>query len=280
MIKNKMKSLLANDNGSALVFVVMVLFVSVVLGTSILSVNSAENMETIRQDHSLHAYYLAKSGAEAMAKTIVDNSKSMTSANFQTFLNTIKDQKSGKTYVGSDGGYFEVEIVSDADKGLGVVSTGTMRQESETVTVWLTGGSQSLSSEIDFAVFSDTKITMEGSCGIVGDTYSNVDDPSNITALWNNKFYGNLYVTGSGTKNWNSVKNQISGSSYKLYTDSPTKTFTMPEFPTFPTLTNKGNFSTNSWQEFHIQANNYYPNITVSGSATLYIDTNNQDYRS
>lgn len=274
----RMKRMLGNQRGAALVFTMMTLMVLLILGVALLSVNAADNKESIHQDDNLQAYYLAKSGAMAMGKGIINQASLLSAGDFQTYLNSITDKTSDATYIGSSGGYFKVKVVNDASKGLGVVSTGTMRSVSKTVTVWLTKGSEPLSALIDCAAFADSSISMSGSAGITGDTYTNIDNPSSINPGGNAPTYfnGNLYVSGSDGSNWDAVKKHLS-SGKTLKPNNPKYTFPMPEFPEIPELPNKGNFSTDTYQVFHIQANCYYPNITVSGSALLYIDTNNQD---
>lgn len=282
-MKIKIKKLIQNQRGAALIFALMTLSVLLIVGTAFLSVNAADNRESIRQDDSLQAYYLAKSGATAMGTGIIDKSNSMSAGDFQTYLNAITNKTSDPTYIGASGGYFKVKVVNDASKGLGIISTGTMGNISKTVTVWMKKTTQSpvtvIEDEmpIDIAAIIDSGIDMSGSCGIYGSTYTNIDNPSNIKAKWDNKFYGDVFVSGSGTLNWSSVTSQIAGSGKKLYTDCPKFNFDLPQFPEFPELENKGDFSTNGWQTFHIAPNYYYPNITVQGSATLYIDTNNED---
>ncbi len=281
MIIKKMKKLIKNQRGATLIFVLMTFFVLLILGTGLLTVNSADNTESNRQDDNLQAYYLAKSGAMAMGTGIINKSKMMSEGDFQTYLNSIINITSESTYIGSSGGYFNVKVVNDAAKGLGVISTGTMGNISKTVTVWLISA-QSSATSIDYALFANSKIEMTGSVSINGDTHTNIDIPivskkkDNIICTGTSLFNGNFYASGSSAQDWSVVTDNLSTGS-KLYTDQTKLTFSMPQFPAFPTFTNKGDFSTNGWQEFHMDANYYYPNITVKGSATLFIDTNNKD---
>ncbi len=59
-----------NERGSALAFVIMVMAVLMVLGTSLLVVSMAEARQSIRQENNTQAHYTARTGAEVLASMI------------------------------------------------------------------------------------------------------------------------------------------------------------------------------------------------------------------
>ena len=275
MEKNKIKKILTNQEGSTLIFALVVLTVMMIIGGALTVVSSADNTESIRQNNGAQAYYLAKSGAVAMGTNIVDNSTSMGASEFQTYLNSIIGHTSDKTYIGPDGGYFQVEITSDETKGLGVISTGTYKNVSRTVTVWLTGSGTS-SATITCAAFADSNIELSGSGTITGDTYTNIEDPSSIKATGGSAFNGDVFVSGSSTENWTKVEKYIDDGG-EIIPESPKQSYTLPEFPTFPSLPSGGNITTNGWQPTYSDPNYHYGNVTVQGSGSWVINTGNQD---
>jgi Tfp pilus assembly protein PilX len=107
----KIKKLLNNQSGSALIFVIITLTVTIILGTALMSLNVADITESSRQSDSLQAYYLAKSGAVSMGTKIIENSESMSTSEFEDFLSSIVNQTSDKTEIAEADGYFQVDCI-------------------------------------------------------------------------------------------------------------------------------------------------------------------------
>lgn len=63
---------LKNQNGSALPLVLVIVLILGILGTTLLFLNSTEAQQIIREEKRAQAYYIAKSGAEAMAEYIIN----------------------------------------------------------------------------------------------------------------------------------------------------------------------------------------------------------------
>jgi hypothetical protein len=128
-----------------------------------------------------------------MGTKIIENSESMSTSEFEDFLSSIVNQTSDKTEIAEADGYFQVTVLDDTTKGLGVRSTGTVGDVSRTVTVWLTG-SESTLPVFDFAAFANQYVFLTGGGHIYGVVYSNIDDPSQFLLQISGIFYHGRFV--------------------------------------------------------------------------------------
>ena len=88
----------ADQRGSVLVVVLLALLTLSIMGTSLSSLTVNDNLHAVRQQRSNEAYYIARSGAEAVAEVLL--------ADVQNIANYI-----GQTTTGELGsGWFEAEV--------------------------------------------------------------------------------------------------------------------------------------------------------------------------
>lgn len=64
---------LKNQNGSALPLVLVTMLVLSILGSTLLLLNTTETRQVAREEKRVQAYYIARSGAEAIAEYIIIN---------------------------------------------------------------------------------------------------------------------------------------------------------------------------------------------------------------
>lgn len=131
-----------NNKGAALALVIMLMGVLSVLGITMLTISLAENKQAIYQVNKTQAYYLARSGAEAVAEHIIESSSS----------DDIMDKTSKPTQLGN--GTFKVSVTKE-DEDIVIKSTGEVHKVNQDVTLVLTpeqtGGAPLPPADIDTA---------------------------------------------------------------------------------------------------------------------------------
>ncbi len=132
------KKYINNQKGMTLPLVITVFMVAMILGASVVTMSGSDNMLSIHQDHKTQAYYLAKSGAETMAKYIIDKSTSDSFIVTSQFLDSISNKTS--TAAGVENGSIVIQTVKRTESGqdkLDLISTATYGNASETVILTL-----------------------------------------------------------------------------------------------------------------------------------------------
>lgn len=123
-----------NENGVALIAVVLVMAVSVILGTAVLSFALSDTRLAENQEHHLQAEYIARAGADAAAQYVQNHPSEFPTGGF--IDRTFTDPSLGE-------GSFSATISHPFQGGVLVTSTGTAAGASATVTLSLTKGSYS-----------------------------------------------------------------------------------------------------------------------------------------
>ncbi|AZN43347.1 hypothetical protein [Paenibacillus albus] len=170
--------MLRNERGIALPLVIMIATVLIILGVSLISVSANGMKREDYQEKKLQAYYLAKSGANAIADYII---KTYNYQTIQTDMATLNSQiknvnvrldplDSTRT--------FNVEVKPDPVSGttqkLQIISTGKVNnvQEKTTLILEMTTGF-SFGSE---TVVVANKITGNGNTKVIGDVATNLSN--------------------------------------------------------------------------------------------------------
>ena len=207
---NKIKYLLSNQKGMALITTLIFVFVLVSFGVALLTMTSNDSKLSTLQKESTRAFYLAETGIE----------KSLWYINFSPDNNLGLDWRteeypSDNNYhedVGSSDEYFKVWVTTDTedpDDGeatiIKFVSTGTVdkggeyNKGSRSIEVKLIKGiAQSDSLSYNYAILTDQDMTINGNIYINGDIHSNEDitvagttfDLTNGTASASGDIYG------------------------------------------------------------------------------------------
>lgn len=128
-------------------------------------------------------------------------------------------------------------------------------------------------------IFSNGDITLSGSARINGTTGTNSTAANSVNFAWSTLVDGDFYV-GPGA-DYNSVINSagwgrtpednITGTISNL---PAARTYPLPTYPEFPTLTDRGSFST-PWTpsgQYLIEEDGYYTSISATSNRTITID--------
>ena len=244
-----------NQRGSVLVLVLVAAAALLTLGVTLSSVAFSDQSQAIRQQKNNEAYYIARSGAEAVEAVLLNDQQNINSYIGRTTMSELGN------------GNFEVEV---ADGGSGVIlinSTGYSGKYSETVTLSLVSGDSGepgefLLPDFDMAVFASSKINLNsGSPVIKGDVATNTISEG---VLLNNaggyRVEGDLYIGKEGKAEIvvPNYPHKISGSIYELDLE---RLYPLPEFPEHPAeLTFRGAYSTRATSGT-ITEDGYYPDF-------------------
>jgi len=268
----------------------IILLVFSVYGISLLNMSVSDVKHAKLQEDKTQAYYLARSGAEALSSYIVNNLDNLTQEEREAFINSIHNKISSPTRLSpSDRGYFEVRLTK-AEEYLTIQSTGVIEGSNvrETVTLNIQrevteggGGSTNPLPSFDMAFYAtahgsqgNPAIKMTGSTSIWGSVGTNTTGKNSIQMDWSNEIVnGKLYI-GPGADPNTVVQTprgnpliQIQGGIENI---TEVREYPMPEFPSFPEdLPSKGSFTT--------PKNNVFYYISQDGEYDLIEATSNRD---
>lgn len=165
LLKNKIK-LISGEKGLALPLVIIVMVVLFILGTALLQYATTEAVQVAQSEKRMQAYYLARSGAEAMAEHLIEDP-------------SLVSQYIGETGVGSipnSGGDFTVLVEEDADGNIRIVSTGSVDDSNERLVLTLQLEGADLEGIFNSAIYSNpaegTQLDISSFQAITGDIRS------------------------------------------------------------------------------------------------------------
>ncbi len=121
-----------SERGSALLMTIVVTIIVLFLGSSLGLLAMVETRMASREEASMQAYYLARSGADAMAQAIISDPALLDDPTIQT------EDFSDPVSLG-DAGEFQVRVIQ-SDGLLRVRSKGTVRDQQRMVELTLSGG--------------------------------------------------------------------------------------------------------------------------------------------
>ena len=129
-------NLIKNQRGMALVTVLIIASILTILGITIWHYSTRDVMGAERAESKMQAYYLAKSGAEALAQYITTNPDNIHMSKFIDSL--IAAPESRPVELGGDiPGNFQVKVRRDDSNSLIISSTGTVDNVKATVQLTL-----------------------------------------------------------------------------------------------------------------------------------------------
>ncbi len=288
---------LRNERGGALPIVLIILVVFSIYGVSLLSISVADSKHANFQEDRTQAYYLARSGAEALSSYIVNNLENLTQEEREAFIDSIDNKTSSPTKLNpADGGYFEVRLVK-SEAELTIYATGVIEDSNirETVTLKLLrevipGETPDPIPTFDMAFFatasgtqSNPAIKMSGSTTIKGSVGTNTTGDRSIQLAWSNYMRDGVLYIGPDAD-----PNSVVQGPQKLTTHIPSgvqslaevREYPMPVFPEFPTgLPPRGDLRT-VWIEgefYPIYNDGYYNEIAGIEGRTITIDLGGGD---
>lgn len=267
--------MLKNRKGSALVSVIIIfsvlLTLCIPLGTSIIT----EAKQSVRQEKRTQAYYIARSGAAAYAKSLI----SMTpeeSARFNalTFPLHTDPQSFG-------GGTFKITITEDSNhlyiESQGKVANGTnadgsVKYDTDAVSLVLNKVKSSIP-VIDTAVYGLDQVSIEAD--VTGNIGTNSTKANAVTYGWGT-IIGTVNIPVGGDPNI--IVTGPSGKRPPVSATGSIRNYPIPVMPDFPEgLPNMGSISIRNTPGSPISGSGYYDSITISRNATLTIDTGSDD---
>lgn len=260
---------LGNRRGSILVTVLAVVAVITVLGAVLGGAALNDQKQAKRQQKNNEAFYLARSGAEAVAAMLLKEQ------------DKIGDYIGQTTEASLGSGRFSVTVGEGENGEILITSTGFSGDWSEKITLSLVndGSSGFRLPVLDMAVFSHGEIACgapSGSPNISGKVGTNTVLPGGVKVGngGGDRITGDLYIGpgGNPTSVVPNNRNKIVGSIFQLDEE---RTYPMPEFPDFPSnLSAGGNYETtwNQAEYWEIAGNKHYGTVTVNSNRNLHID--------
>jgi len=265
---------MGNQKGLAMPLVLAVIFILSLLGTALWQYSTTDLKQVTMDDQRKQAYYLARSGADAVAEFIVKNPLNWTDQAMTDYLNTLSNAPhSQPTNLGS--GSFIVKVTYDVANHLTtILSTGTVGTINQTATLvinqsTIAGQAGSSTPVFDMAVFTTGSRTIINA-PVTGDIGSNGD----VSLGWG--------VKGQGMKGNISVPNghnvtvpawsNLYGDGYGPKILDQPRQYILPQFPSFPDLPAASDISLSGRNSYTITSDGKYSNITIASNTTLKID--------
>ncbi len=237
-----------------------------VLGTALAGSGVTDVVHARRQESKTAAYYLARSGAQAVASYLINNPEEL-----PDIIDREPDEGTG--YL--DGGKFEV-AVTDEGGLIRIESTGYSGNFSETVVLTLVpGGGAPL---LDTAVFALEGFELTGSSKIIGNCGTNSVLSKSVVFGSSADVEGNLNI-GPGGDRHTVIQgprglDHVSGNVDWL---DEIREYPLPPFPEFPeNLPNEGNFYAlwNPSPPYYISQDGQYNELTVKSELIIDIPDN------
>ncbi|MEI6602839.1 MAG: pilus assembly PilX N-terminal domain-containing protein [Clostridia bacterium] len=229
------RKLIHNRNGIVLPLVLVIAAVLGILVLTVITLSYSDNMNSANHQDNTQAYYLARSGADALGTYIVDQSKILSPIGFDNLISNMQNHPSEKTYLATgDKGYFEISVVRSGVK-IYVTATGTVNNSQKEVTLVIAQSSENFFQGFDHALFVGNNLTFTGSTRVLGSVMSNFNASNqlNFDSSGGQYISGDLYVTNSqlAKSSFNYGTTKIQGNVLPLPEQS---VFTLPPFPVYP----------------------------------------------
>lgn len=180
---NKIKNLLSNQKGMALITTLIFVFVLVTFGVALLTMTSNDSRLSTLQKESTRAFYLAETGIEKALWYINFSPENTAGLDWRRIPEVDEPYNDGTAEE-----YFQVWVTTDEEDDddeatvIKFVSTGTVNKGGEynkgsrSIEVKLIKGiAQSDSLSYNFAILTDKDMTINGNIYVNGDIHSNED---------------------------------------------------------------------------------------------------------
>lgn len=277
-----MRKLLQNTKGSTLTIVLTVLVVVIIFSVTALTIGSASIKQAGNQELRLQAYYLARSGAHAVAAHIIKKADSSTDAVMNTFLSNLITTGTSDAFKldPADTGEIKVTVTKPSDTVILVSSTATVGSTTQTVAVDILV-EKAAGEPFSKAVYSMGQMKLNGTvegpvAGLSNVELGNSTDISGTVYFPSGAILSTPvnYDINKKLKGIPPISNDVDSFSY-----SP---IDFPLFPTYQSPANKlGAINKEDWVgETIINKNGYYQDgISVSGLPLVIDKTGNRVIR-
>lgn len=266
-------NIIKNQRGLALVTVLIIVSILTILGTIIWYYSTRDVLVASRTEKRMQAYYLARSGAEAVAQYIVTNPDNIDMTKYVESL--INAPESDPVKLDGDvPGSFRVQLVREG-KNLIIKSTGQVDEISQTAQLTI---EERISTPIlDMALFSAGSIRLKPSAKIIGDVVTNSTELHSIELGWGTYIQGKLSIGPNG--DIGSVI-KTADDDLKVFVHGPIetqdtfRTFELPVFPEFPNSLPKRGYLDAGWNPpspHNIHNDGDYSGINVTNKLIIHI---------
>lgn len=265
-----------SEQGSAFLLTIIITVILLFVGSALGVLSMVERNQGQQEVYNLQAYYLARSGADAVAQGIIDNREV-----FDSLINNSKPSIELETIHFENGGTASIEVCVNCDE-LTVISTGTFKGSTHTVELTMKKSMQDF--EFKEAVFaanegssSKPAIEMSGGAKIKGDVATNSEGEGSVKFFGGTKIDGNLQVgPDANAEDVVEVNNYGKGVVGEV-TNLPSKiVYPAPVFPEFPEdLSDRGVFDTPTQRDYLIDEDGRYDIIHTSSNRKLQFDLKN-----
>jgi hypothetical protein len=247
-----------------------------ILGGTLSTAALSDQRQAIRQQKNNEAYYIARSGAEAVGAVLLANQENMSE-----YIGKTTESELGS------GRYF-IEVLQENDGELILIrSTGYSGKYSETMTLTLlksteneSEGSGAYFPIFDMGVFSNGPIELAGSGKVIGNAGTNSTETGAVNFDWDTSV-GHIYIgVGGDTGNvikipdWSQQTHYLGASNLEQERIYPVPVF--PEFPKglpqYNDIIGKGDK-----KDYLINEPGKYDKISIEGSCKLTIDVGSEN---
>ena len=264
-----------DEQGSTLLLTMVVMLVLLLLGGTLSLYSMTNARQAQLAEYDLQAYYLARSGADALAQAIIKEPDRLEGIMGSGISEPVE--------LGDGQGIFTVEVLQE-DSNIKIVSTGVVGGITRHVGLTLKLLRENEIPDFTNAIVarglgssSHPSVQVSGSGKIRGRVVTNTVDQHSVLLSGNSRIKGDL-VVGPVDNPWNVLKTDGSGmlegsiESLENFVSYPAISF--PDFPN--DLPKRENFST-PWiegEDYRISEDGHYDKINVTSSRTLKIDLN------
>lgn len=227
---NPMKELLKSQRGLSLPMVLMILVILALFSTVIISLGTTDTLHASKQSQKLQAYYLARSGADAVASYFVNNPDKLNSSELKAKIDAIvaSGESSEFKLSPSDRGSIKVKVERDGNNLL-ITSTASLDGIEEVVILRVDMDS-SLASPLDKAIYATGDIRIESI--VIGD----VAALGKVQKEGDGKIMdGEIYIRPGASP---AVVEGFTNAIVELTDTFDFPEFPFPDFPVCPTLSN------------------------------------------
>lgn len=282
-LKSKLIPVIRDDKGLALLFS-LVFCLILLLGGVVFLKYYVSGAQLVANNHrSIQAYYLARAGAAATSAWMIDAAED---ADSLIGTETTAGSAMGPGEIARIKVYYKDPAEPYQQDGVVIESTGSVDGMERQAVLTLTKGQSGYKPVYDVAVFSQNAISLGSSAKIYGDVGTNQAVPASVAFDWSTSVYGNVLIGPGGNPqvcvtypNWSEIKSHLPGGYDAVHNLAATRSYPLPEFPSFPTdLPNRGNLNVD-YRGATINSDGHYSNITVSGGGVLTIDVGSSTRR-
>ncbi len=266
-----MKKLLKSQSGLSLPMVLMVLVILALFSTVIISLGTTDTLHASKQSQKLEAYYLARSGADAVAAYLVNNPENLNNSALKAKIDAIvaSGESSEFKISSSDKGTIKVKVEREGDNLL-ITSTASLDGTVEKAILRVDKNSVSTN-------LFDKVVYTTGNLEIIGNEVNG--DIAGLGYIYKDygKINGRIYIRPGASAEVLTVPSyETKPVPIQLTEVVDIPEFPFPDFPTFPNLPTVTTPMNVTEKITIINKDTYYTGgMSVSSTGTIQIQRGN-----